>query len=59
MTEGYLLLIEHFKNDNIYIDHDRSIFVISDGDIKKNVRSGEVKEFITTFVSNKKNKDGK
>lgn len=59
MTEEYLLLIKHFHNDDIYIDHKEESFMIeTDGKFHK-VAKDEVSKFITTFVDNKKDQDGK
>lgn len=59
MTEGFLSLIEHFDNDDIYVDHARRCFVISIGDDTHTVSIHRIPNFITTFVSNKTIKDGK
>jgi hypothetical protein len=59
MTEAYLLLLDHFNNDDIYVDHLGRMFVITIDDHKNYVKLPDVNDFITTFVSNKKDKDGK
>tara|TARA_R110000822_G_scaffold227017_1_gene359646 strand:+ start:21981 stop:22148 length:168 start_codon:yes stop_codon:yes gene_type:complete len=55
MTEAYLLLIEVFNNDDVYVDHKKQEFVITVEGIKKYVSL----RMVDRFISNKKNKDGK
>lgn len=59
MTESYLLLLQLFNNEDIYVDHNSQRFIITIEGNKNYVRLEDVNKFITTFVGNKKDKDGK
>jgi len=59
MTEAYLLLLDVFKNEDIYVDHNKKGFYITIEEEKIGVPLSKIKEFITTFVDNKNIKDGK
>lgn len=59
MTESYLLLLKHFDNDDIYVDHNSQRFIITIEGSKNYVKLRDINNFITTFVSTKTIKDGK
>lgn len=53
MTRAYLLLLNIVDNDDIYIDHMLSRFIITYNSERIIIKREDVKDFITIFMNDK------